>query len=298
MPASLKGALWMVTSCASVACMAVLVRFVASELHPFEITFWRNAFGLAFMLPWLVASGRATFLTRQFRWQIFGSVARLGAMLCWFSALAWMPVTEAVALSFTYPLFTTIGAALFLGESVRRRRWIVTLIGFAGILVILRPGIEALSLPAGLALASAALAVPTVLAIKWLSRTDSSATIVFYMGLLGTTMSAVPAWFVWSGPSVATLGWLAAIGATSALGYFAFVRSLVVAEASAVMPFDFSRLIFVALLGYALFGETPDVWTWVGGIIVFAAALHSARSEAKDEVAARRALDPGPGGRP
>ena len=270
----------MVTSGASVACMAVLVRFVASELHPFEITFWRNAFGLVFMLPWLVASGRATFLTGQFRWQTFLSVARLGAMLCWFSALAWMPVAEAVALSFTAPLFITIGAALFLGENVRRRRWMVTIIGFAGTMVILRPGLEALSLPAVLALASAALAVPVVLAVKQLSRTGSSATIVFYMGLLGTPLSAVPAWFVWTGPSVGTLGWLAAIGATSVLGYFAFVRALTVAEASAVMPFDFCRLIFVALLGYALFGEAPDLWIWVGGIIVFAAALYSARSEA------------------
>ena len=293
MPASLKGALWMVTSGASVACMIVLVRFVASELHPFEIAFWRNAFSLAFTLPWLMPLGRAAYRTRQFRWQVFRSVVMLGSMLCWFSAVAWMPVAEATALSFTMPLFTTVGAALFLGERVRLRRWIVTLIGFAGTMIILRPGLEALSLPAMLALASAALGAPAVLAVKRLSRTDSTATIVFYMGLLGTPLSAVPALFVWTGPSVATVGWLAAIGATSVLSYFAFVRSLTVADASAVMPFDFSRLIFVAVLGYALFSETPDLWTWVGGAIVFAAALYSARREAQDEVAAPPATESG-----
>ena len=298
MPASLKGALWMLTSCASFSVMTVLVRFVSSELHPFEIAFWRNAFSLAFMLLWLLPSGLAAFRTRQFRWQAFRSVMMLGAMLCWFSAVAWMPVAEATALSFTMPLFTTVGAAIVFGESVRLRRWIVILIGFAGAMVILRPGIEALSLPAGLALASAALGAPAVLAIRWLSRNDySTTTTVLYMGLLGTPLSAVPALFVWSGPSVATLGWLAALGATSVLSYFAYVRSLAVAAVSVVMPFDFSRLIFVALLGYALFGETPELWTWVGGAIIFAAAFYSARREAQDAVAARPATEPrlGPG---
>ncbi len=146
-PAPTRGALWMVLSCLFFAAMSALVRHLAGELHPFELAFFRNAFGLLFILPWFWRSNLASLATTRIRLYGFRAVISTGAMLCWFTALTLMPIAEVTALSFTAPLFATVGAALFLGEVVRLRRWAATLIGFAGAMIILRPGIDAVDFP-------------------------------------------------------------------------------------------------------------------------------------------------------
>lgn len=276
-----RGALWILLSCACFSLIAVLVRHVSSALHPFEIVFFRNLFGLAFMLPWFLNHGRASLRTGRPMLHGFRALSGVGAMLCWFTAITLMPLAEATALSFVAPLFVTAGAAMFLREQVGVRRWSAIIFGFAGAMIILRPGAGTIAMPALLVLLGACFMATTMLLVKTLSRQDPPGTIVLYMGLLITPISAIPAVFVWQAPSAPDLAWLIAIGLFGTIGHIAIVRAFAVADVAAVMPVNFSRLIFAALLGYLIFGEQPDVWMWIGAGVIFAATVFTAYREAR-----------------
>jgi drug/metabolite transporter (DMT)-like permease len=268
-----RGALWMVASAALFAVMTGIVRHVSLGMHPFEIVFFRYAFGLVALVPWVLYSGAATLRTRRFGLHFGRAVLALVTVMFFFAAVAWMPLAEATALSFTAPFFTTLGAAIVLGETVRRRRWMAVAVGFAGAMIILRPGIDAVSLPALLALASAVTLAGGVLAVKTLAKSETADTIVLYQSVLVLVLAVVPAAAVWTMPDTVALMWLALIGILATLGQLAYVRAYAAADASAVVPFDYSRLIFAALIGFALFAEQPDLWTWIGSAVIFAAAV-------------------------
>lgn len=280
-PAPIRGALWMIAASAFFSLLTALIRHVSGGLHPFEIAFFRNLFGLAFILPWLLGAGIGGLRTRRFHLHMLRATVGLVAMLSWFTAISMMPIAELTALSFTAPLFATAGAALFLGEKVRIRRWAAIIVGFAGAMIVLRPGVETLSLPAGLALVASACMGVAALTIKALSRTEPANAVVLYMVLLLTPMSLVPALLVWTWPEPELWLWLVAMGLIGTLGHMALVRSFRATDLSAVLPFDFSRLIFTALLGLVLFDERPDTWTWVGAVVIFAATLYTAHREAR-----------------
>jgi drug/metabolite transporter (DMT)-like permease len=289
LPAASRGALWMVGACASFAVMMALVRLVSADVHPFVAAFFRNVFGLVFMLPWVLHAGRRSIRTR--RWGMHGLRAAFGlaAMLCLFFALSKMPLAEATALTFTAPLFATVGAALLLGEKVRARRWTAIAVGLAGVLVILRPGVAAVQPAALVALAAAAFIAAAMLTIKSLSRTEHPNAIVVIMGLLMTPGSLPPAILTWTTPDEATFGWLALMGLAATMGQVCLTRAFRAADASAVMSLDFSRLIFVSILGYLMFGQAPDLWTWAGGAVILSSSVYIARRETR---IGRRTLPP------
>ncbi len=283
-----RGAVFMIAAAAGFAVMMAIVRYVSRELHPFEVAFFRNLFGLGLMAPWIVRVGRDSLTTRRWAMHLLRSLAGLAAMLTLFTALSLLPLAEVTALTFTAPLFTTIGAAVILGETVKARRWSATLVGFAGALIILRPGAETIRPEALIALAAAALMACAFLTVKSLSRTEHPNTIVLMMGVLMTPLSLVPALFVWTPPTAHLWGWLAAMGLAATIGQVFLTRAFAAADASAVLPFDFSRLVFVAILGYVFFGERPDVWTWAGAGVIVAASGYIAHREA----ALGRRVDP------
>ena len=279
--APVRGAVWMVLACICFGTMNTMVPFLAERLHPFEIAFFRNLGQFVFMLPWLMMSGLGVLKTERIGMHLWRSVSGIVAMLLWFSALAMIPVAEATALSFTAPLFTIMGAALFLGEVVRLRRWTATAVGFLGALVILRPGFETLSTGSMLAVAGSAAIATAALAIKSLARTESTSAMVLYMGFFMTLISFGPALWVWQTPDGETLLWLAGMGLVATGAHICVNRSFQAADASVVVPFDFVRLLVVAVLGYAFLGQSVDIWTWIGGGIIFASTAYITRREAK-----------------
>ncbi|MBK8176740.1 MAG: DMT family transporter [Rhodospirillales bacterium] len=287
--APLKGAVFMIGACAGFAAMMAIVRKLAPEIHPFEAAFFRNLGGIIFMLPWLARVGVGRLRTGRPGMHLLRSVLGLGAMLLLFTALSLMPLANVTALSFTAPLFATIGAALVLREHVGLRRWTATLIGFLGAIVIVRPGADTFTPAALLALSSAAGIAAAQLSVKALSRTEHPNAIVLIMGLLMTPMALVPASFVWTWPDFQTFTWLLLLGLVATVGQVFLVRAMSTADASAVMPFDFSRLIFASLLGWLMFGEAPDAWTWAGAAVIVAATVYIARREAKVSRRARTA---------
>ena len=279
-PAPVRGSIWMAIGASSVATVSTAVRYVSAELHPFEISFFRNLFSLMFMLPWFVKAGLGALKTDRFGMHLFRTVIGLAAMYCMFTALSLMPVADYTALSFTVPLFATIGAAVILGEVVRLRRWMAIGIGFIGAMIIIRPGVGTFETPALIALASAVLILGTVLVLKTLSRTESAGTMVLYMALLMTPISFFPALYVWQTPTLDALTFLVIGAFFSTVAQLSLARAFSAADASAVLPFDFFRLITAAALGFLFFSELPDIWTWVGAGIIFSATLYNAHREA------------------
>ncbi len=170
---------------------------------------------------------------------------------------------------------------LVLGEVFRLRRWTATFCGFFGTLVILRPGFAEIDLGSLLALAAALLWGCTLIVIKVLARTESAMTITSYMNILLTLLSLVPALLVWRTPEGVQWFWLLAVGVLGTLSQVAITQSLKEADTGVVMPFDFFKLIWVAIMGYLFFAEVPGLFVWLGGAIVFASATYIAIRESR-----------------
>jgi drug/metabolite transporter (DMT)-like permease len=289
------GGSWMLSACVLFAIMTGLVRHVAdSGMHPWEVAFFGNLFSLLVMAPWILRAGVAGLRTARLPLYTLRAFVGMVSMLCWFWSVALMPITEATALGFTAPFFVTILAALILKEVVRLRRWTAVIIGFLGALVILRPGFSDLPLfGAGVALGAAATQAASTIMIKTLSRTESPNAIVAYMTIYLTPMSLVPALFVWATPSWGQLGWLFLVGFVGTGAHLCFTRALKAADASAIMPIDFARLVFVAIIGMVFFSQIPSVFTWIGAAVIFASGIYVIRRE---HIAARegRAKHPPP----
>lgn len=271
----------MMLSAACFAVVAALVRHLSAEHHPVQVAFFRNIFSLLFMVAVFRGAGLSSLRSPQLGMHVLRSLSAIAAMMCWFTALALMPLAEATALSFTSPLFATAGAALILGEAVRLRRWSAVAAGFIGALILLRPGLETVTPAAILALVAAFFIASSGLFVKFLSRRDSPLTIAMFMAVLTTPISLIPALWVWTAPDAETLLWCLLLGAAASGVQLFYANALSLAEISAVLPFDFSRLIFTALAAFMVFGETPDHWTWVGAAVIFSATLYTARREAR-----------------
>ena len=282
-PAPVKGALWMLVSAAALAGLTGVVRHMSAGLHPFEIAFFRSFFGLLILAPWLMRSGLGVLRTKRLGLYTLRCALGVATMLMWFTAISMVPLADAVALGFTSPLFVILGAALFLGEVVRGRRLGATLCGFAGALIILRPGGGVLDLGAVLVLLSAVTLAGANLSVKELSRTESVQAIVTYMVIFMVPLTFIPALLVWQTPTPAQLAELAGLAALATLGNYAMTRAVAVADASAVMPYDYARLPFAALIGFFVFGETSDAATWIGAGVIAVASLYLAHHESKAE---------------
>ena len=283
----LRGALYMVAAAVFFSVMIASIRLVSANMHSFEIVFFRTLFGFVVVVPILLRGGGLKFLkTDKMNLYLFRGGLAAASMLMWFYAISVTPLAEAVALSFTAPLFATVAAIMFLGEVAGPRRWVGTLLGFAGAMLILRPGFDEVTLAQILLLISSALVAISIIVIKLLARTEPPDRIVAYMILMMAPLSIVPALFVWQWPSADQLFWMAVVGIAGTLGHVMLTRSLSCADATAIMPFDFLRLPFIGLIAFFAFAEVPDIWTVIGGATIFASTIYVAQREAK---AAKRA---------
>lgn len=270
----------MLAATAVLTCMHATVRHVSDGMHPFEITFFRNLFGLVAILPLTLRYGMASVRSRQPGLQILRSTFGIAAMLTWFYALSVVPIAQATALSFTSVIFGSIGAALVLGERMRLRRWSAVVVGFAGVLVILRPGVDEVN-PAGLIVILSSICwAAALLTVKRLATTDTVVCIVTWNSVLLTVLSLPVALTVWVTPSLEQLGWLGLIGVLATLGHLAMTGAFKASEATVVFPVDYMRLLWASVLGYLVFAEIPDAFTWIGGTIIFASTTYIAYREA------------------
>ena len=260
--------------------MGVFIKLASSQLHPLEVVFFRNFLALFFLTPWIFHQRATVFKSNRKKLYTLRAVFNVVGMAAGFTALTLIPLAEATALSFTAPLFATLGAVLILGEIVRQRRIIAIFLGFVGMLIILRPGIEAVSPGALLAIANAITIAITVLIVKKLTTTEKPITIVAYMALLQTPMALIPALFYWEWPSLITWTWLFCLAGAGTIGHLMYTKAIQLAEVSQLQPIDFVRLPIIALFGYIVFAEQPSIWVWTGGAVIFLSTAYVTHREA------------------
>ncbi|MBT5050444.1 MAG: DMT family transporter [Rhodospirillaceae bacterium] len=282
LPDPVRGALWMMGSMASWACMAAVARYFTGEIHTFEIVFFRSVFGCIFLLPWLFKVGLGGLKTQRVGMHLVRGFIGLAVIYLLFTAIALATLGEVAAIMSTRPMVASLGAILILHEAAHGRRWAATIIGFLGALLIIRPGVEEISTGVILAfLAVIGMAALTVV-MKSLARTERPDTIVVWQMMVFTPCALIPALFVWQTPDPLQFVLLASTGLFGTFTQRCLTRAYAAADATVVVPFDFTRLIFSAILGLILFQEFPDIWVWIGGVIILCGVLWMTHLEAKE----------------
>lgn len=257
------------------------VRLVSPELPTMMIVFLRALFSMLVTLPFVLGSAEIAWRTRRPGLQMLRASIGVLSLSTWYYALGHMPLAEAGALSFTTALFVTIGAAFYFRERVGIARAGAVIVGFLGALVVLRPGTGIITWAAIAALGSSALWAVSLLMAKQLTRFDSSLTVAFYQPLLITPLALIGALPVWKWPETRALLILIGMGVIAAIGNWAYIHALKIAEASVVMPADYVRLLWMATWGFLLFAEVPHMSTWLGAALIVAAAFFITWHEAR-----------------
>ena len=279
---ALQGAVYMMLAAVSWTVMLLLVRALGDAYSTFEILFVRNLVTVAFIVPLLMRSPGTVFRTQRMPLHCTRVAFAYIGILGLFYGLLHIPVADVVALSFTQPLFIAVLAALLLGEAVGVPRWRAVAIGFAGVLVIVRPGFAEIGIATLAVLASAAAYGVSNICIKRLMTTDTPTQSTLYGNLLMLPLSALPAAFVWVTPGLWDALAMIGVGLGGMGGIYFVSRAYAAADASAVVPYDFLRLPLSAGAAFLLFGETSDIWMLLGAAIIFASSYALVRTETSD----------------
>ena len=272
-----RATLFILCSAATFPVMGALVKYLSTDFHPLELAFFRCLFGGVVLIPFFLRRP-AAIVTARPGMHLFRGVLGVIAMWTGFTALSLLPLAEAVTLGFTRILFLIPLAVLILGDRVDLPRWIATLIGFGGIVLMVDPSDT--DLPAGgvaLALGAALIVAGVKLTVKALAETEATLTIQLWFAGFATLATLVPALFVWRWPEPFELLLLLAIGGAGTLGQVFTVLGLRGVQPSAVMPVDYTRLIFATFYGFLLFGQLPAAATITGACVIVAATLFIAR---------------------
>ena len=279
LPRSLQAAVFMALAMLFFTSMGIFIRLAAEELHSLEIVFFRNFLAFLLMAPWILRQGINVMYTRRLGLYSFRALVNLVGMAAGFTAITMMPLAEFTALSFTAPLWVTLGAWFFLRETVRGYRLVAIIVGFFGVMVVLQPGFTAISIASGLALVHASLIAGTTLIVKRLTVTERPEAIVTYMVLLQAPLALIPALFVWQWPTFMGWVWLWALAGGATLGHIFWTRAVRIAEVTQLQPLEFIRLPVAGLFAFMLFAEVPTIWTWIGGAVIFIATALVTRAE-------------------
>jgi len=259
--------------------MVVLIRKASENLHVLEVVFFRNLLALIVMLPILKSIGMAAIKMKNTK--LFFMRALVGAigMIAGFTCLTLIPLAQATAISFSQPLFITIGAAIFLGEIIKVRRIAAIIVGVIGMLIIVQPGFNGFSFGVMLSIVAALALSINALIVKKLTLTDTPEAIVMWMVIMLIPITLVPAITVWQWPSFENWLYLWAIAFIGTLAHFAWTKAYSMAEITSLEPIGFIKLPIIALLGWLIFSEIPDTWTWVGGLIIFISTIYISHRE-------------------
>ncbi|MDE0333545.1 MAG: DMT family transporter [Defluviicoccus sp.] len=271
------GTLWMIGASAFFALTYVTVRELAQTMSVFTLVFIRCVFGILVLVPWLLRNGRGALKTR--RWKVYAirAVTTYTGMVTFFYGLRTVELADANAIQFTGPFFTVILLQIFVGERVGLDRWIAICFGFAGALLIVRPGFEVV-VPAMLGIVYTAFAYgASNAATRALSTTEDKNAVVFYMFAMMLPLSVGPAIYDWTTPGLSDLPLLGFFLLIGYLSIHCVTRAYVHAPAAALTPAYYAQLPMVSAMAYAFYGEVPDALTWVGAAVICVSGYWIAR---------------------
>ena len=291
MPSSahhLKAIAWMIGSLLSFAAMAVSVRQLTGEMHAFQMLFIRSSLGVLILLPILsrrnrngAGSGWQQIRTTYLAGHGLRNVIHFTGQVLWIFGIGLLPLATVMAIEFTSPLWAGALAVLFLGEQMNRGRLAAFVLGFIGILVIVRPGLADISEGVVVMLVCALFFGATGATTKWLTRRETALAITFYMVLMQAIFGAVASIFVWQPVLMEHAPWLALMAVTGLSAHYCLTSALAAADATFIMPLDFLRLPVMALAGFLLYAEPFALWTLAGAAIIFSGNYFSLRYEHK-----------------
>jgi len=291
-----RGILYMIAAVFLFALINAAVKLSVASVPVTEVMFFRCLFALLpTSLLVLGHGGWRTLRTRRINWHITRALVQFASMSCIFMAFKLMPLADAVALSFSAPLFMTLFSIPILGERVGPYRWSAVLIGFVGVLVMARPGAGTLTLGAMFAIANAVLSASVTIGIRRLSVTESSSTLVFYQTSITAVFAALLLPFGWVTPSGQELLLLALIGLGSGCAQYLWAQAFRFAPAAVAAPFSYMSMIWAMSLGYLLWGDLPTQALLVGAAIVAASGLFIAYRETIRRAAPALKLAPAAG---
>ncbi len=275
----IKGASLVVASGFAFALVGLLIKQLSDNLNTEVIFFWRNLFGVGILLPWLIRNGLAAARTHCFPLHMVRSVAGMAATFCYFFALGRIPLADAVLLNFTAPLFVPLFALLWIGERPITKIALALAIGFAGTVLILKPGTALFSPHALIGLMAGVLGGLAVVAIARMAATEPATRIVFYYTVTGLILSTLPLPWRWQTPSLDELLLLLAIGALATLAHWLFTRGCVIAPVRNVNPLMYTSVVFAALFGWVFYDEGLGIYTQLGILLVCLGGTLAIRSK-------------------
>ncbi|MBT3331159.1 MAG: DMT family transporter [Rhodospirillaceae bacterium] len=265
-----------------------IVRSVADDIHPLQAGFMRYGFGTLLLLPMVLRLQKSDFEPKLVAGHFLRGFGHAFSVLLWFYAVTKISLADLTALSFTSPVFVTLGAFIFLAEKFSYRRLGGIIFAFIGAVVVLRPGIEAISIGAIAILVASPFQAASSLLGKHLVRYTSIYAMVFYLSLFVTLVSLVPTMFVWSTPSLHTCAMTFAAAVMATLAHFCWSKSFQIADLSFTQPGYYFTLLWAVAIGYFIYGEVPDIWSGAGAAIIIASTAYIA---ARERQAARRAAE-------
>jgi len=282
LPPNVRGIILMAISAACYAVMVAIVRGLAKQgIHFTEIVFFRLFFGLFAMLPMFMSSGLAGMRTTRVGRYTYRAALQAAAMACYYLGLALLPLAVGVSLYQLTAIFIAVLAIFFLGEPSVLGRWLIVALGLSGALVIIRPSPENVDWGALFIVASCALYATYQVDAKVLSRTESVTSIVFWTMVLSAPMALVPAVFFWTWPTLEQFFWLFVMAASGTFGNWTMTKAYNIGEMTAIAPVAYLQLVWAALLGFAVFGEAPELLDWVGAAMIAGAGILLSRMEAR-----------------
>jgi drug/metabolite transporter (DMT)-like permease len=266
----------MLGSAVSFTFMTTLVKFLGADYPAALQAFYRSAISWVILAPIILRDWRAAYVTRQPAMLLFRSASGTVALVLAFYAYQQLPLAEANALSFTRALWIVPLAAVLLHEHIGRPRLLATIIGFTGVMVMLRPSAGGIAFGWGeaAALGSSFLFAFTVTSIKFMSRDNSAFTLIVWGTTLGAIFAFPPALYVWRWPGGWDLLLLGTMGLMGVITQICYVKGMHAGEAAAMAPIDYVRLVFAVLVGLVLFGEKPDVLTLAGAAVIVVSTLY------------------------
>ena len=262
------------------AIMVSGIKLLSQDLNPFIIAFYRCLFGVIIMLPFMIYNYPEAWKTHNIKLQFVRSAINVYSMISWFTAIGTLQLEKAAAIGFTTPLFTTILAIIFLGEVIRIQRITALIVGFIGILVVIRPGYIPFESGALWLLSAAITFSIVIIIVKKLTEKDSSLTTAFYQMAFMVPPTFFIALFFWESINISQFFLFIFVAIAGFITQFSFAQCLKMAETTFIMPIQFTKLIWLSLIGYFFFMEVPDIWPWIGASIIFSSILFIAYREA------------------
>ena len=270
---------WTGAMIASFLLQMVAVRELSDNLGVFQILFIRSCISLCIVSPLLAVNGVRLLHTGRIGMHMARNGVNFAAQAAWTYGVAMLPLAAVTALEFSTPLWVALLAALFLGEKLSRHRVIAVISGLVGVLVILRPGVEAVQLAALVVLGSALCFATSNVIAKALTRTEDSLTIVIWMQIMQLPIGFLACIWSWTDPAWSDAPWLLVIGCTGLTAHYSMARAFSLADATVVMPIDFLRLPLAAMLAWAVYSEPLNVFVFLGAALMFAGNFHSVWQE-------------------